>query len=92
MRITRNRVIAAAAAAAIALTSAATPASARPYYGYYHRGAGNAAVLGAVAGLFGTIAGLAAREHYERHYGYAPYYAPPPPPPYGYYGPGPYYR
>ena len=90
MRTTRNRVIAAAAAAAIALTSmAATPAAASPYR--YHRGPGNAAVLGAVAGVFGTIAALAAHDHYVRHYGYAPYYygpyAPPPPPaPYGYYG------
>jgi hypothetical protein len=94
MRITRNRAIAAATAAAIALTAVAvTPASARPYR-HHHRGAGNAAVLGAVAGLFGTIATLAARDRYERHYGYgyAPYYAPPPPAPYGYYGPGPYYR
>jgi len=86
MRITRNRAI---VAAAIALTSTAavTPASARPYY--HHRGVGGAAVLGAVAGLFGTIATLAARDHYERHYGYGYGYAPPP---YGYYGPGPYYR
>ena len=91
MRITRNRAIAAATAAAIALTSVAvTPASARPYYGH-HRGPGGAIVLGAVAGLFGTIAALAARDRYERHYGYGPYYAPPPAP-YGYYGPGPYYR
>lgn len=50
-------------------------------------------MLGAVAGVFGLIATLAARKHYERHYGYGgygPYYAPPPAP-YGYYG-GPYYR
>jgi hypothetical protein len=94
MRITRNRVVAAAAAAAIALTSmVATPAAASPYR--YHRGPGNAAVLGAIAGVFGTIAALAARDHYVRHYGYAPYYygpyAPPPPPaPYGYGYPYPY--
>ena len=57
MRITRPRAIAAATAAAIALTSmAVTPAAAAPYYRHYHRGAGNAAVLGAVAGLFGLIA------------------------------------
>jgi hypothetical protein len=90
MRVTRLRAIAAATAAAIALTSfAVTPASARPY-GYHHRGA-NAAVLGAVAGVFGTIAALAARNRYERdyRYGYGPYYAPAP---YGYYGaPRPYY-
>lgn len=87
MRITRNRAIAAATAAAIAFTSlAATPAAASPYH---HRGAGNAIVLGAVAGLFGTIAALAARDHYARHYGYGPHYgpyAPPPPARYGYYG------
>ena len=95
MRITRHRAIAAATAAAIALSSlAVSPASARPYY---HRGVGGAAVLGAVAGVFGTMVGiaagfaaLAARDRYERHYGYSgygPYYAPPPAP-YEYYGPG----
>ena len=80
-------------AAAIALTStvAVTPASARPYY-HHHRGIGGAAVLGALAGLFGTIATLAARDRYERHYGYGYGYGYAPPPPYGYYGPGPYYR
>ncbi len=85
MRITRNRAIAAAAAAAIAFTSmAVTPVAASPYR---HHGAGGAAVLGAVAGLFGTIAAIAAHDHYVRHYGYGPYYgpyAPPPPAPYGY--------
>jgi len=91
MRITRHRAIAAATAAAIAVSSlAVSPASARPYH--HHRSAGGAAVLGAVAGVFGTIAALAARDRYERHYGYGPYYAPPPPPPYGYYGSGPYGR
>jgi len=91
MRITRHRVIAAATAAAIAHSSqAVSPASARPYH---HRGAGGAAVLGAVAGVFGTIAALAARHRYERDYGYGPYYAPPPAPyGYGYYGPDPYGR
>jgi hypothetical protein len=88
MRITRHRAIAAATAAAIAISSlAVSPASARPYH---HRSAGGAAVLGAVAGVFGTIAALAARDRYERDYGYSgygPYYAPPPAP-YGYYGPG----
>jgi hypothetical protein len=93
MRISRHRAIAAATAAAIALSSLAiTPATARPY-GHYYRG-GNAAVLGAVAGVFGAIALLAARRHQERHYGYGygdPAYAPPPPP-YGAYGYSPYYR
>lgn len=75
----------------MALTAmAATPAAAHPYPYRYHHGPGGAAVLGAVAGVFGTIAALAARDHYVRQYGYAPYggpYAPPPPPaPYGYYG------
>ena len=60
MRLTRPRAIAAATAAAIALTSmAVTPASAGSYR-HYHRGAGNAAVLGAVACVFGLIATLAA--------------------------------
>jgi hypothetical protein len=88
MRITRPRAIAAATAAAIALTSVAiAPATAAPYYRHaYHRGGGNAAALGAVAGVFGLIAGLAARSHYEHQHGYGygaygPYAAP-----YGYYG------
>jgi len=90
MRITRHRAIAAATAAAIALTAMTiTPASARPYH-HYGRGAGNAAVLGAVAGVFGLIATLAARKQYEREYGYGGYGQPAP---YGYYGaPRPYYR
>ena len=86
MRITRHRAIAAATAAAIALSSLAiTPASAGSYR-HSHRGAGNAAMLGAVAGMFGLIATLAARKHHERQYGYG--YGPyaPPPAPYGYYG------
>jgi hypothetical protein len=95
MRITRHRAIAAATAAAIALSSLAiTPASAGSYRHYHRGGAGNAAVLGAVAGMFGLIATLAARKHYERQYGYGYGYGPyaPPPAPYGYYGgPRPYY-
>jgi hypothetical protein len=97
MRITRHRAMAAATAAAIALSSMAiTPASAGPYRPY-HRGPGNAAVLGAMAGVFGLIATLAARHHHEREYAYGGYGAyapppPPPPPPHGYYGhPRPYY-
>ena len=93
MRITRHRAIAAATAAAIALSSMAiTPASAGPYR-HYHRGAGNAAVLGAVAGVFGLIADaggaqpLRAPVRLRRTAPYAP-----PPAPYGYYGgPRPYY-
>ena len=90
MRITRHRAIAAVAAAAIAISSlAVSPASARPYH--HHRSAGGVAGRGAVAGVFGTFAALAARDRYERLFGYGPYYAPPPAS-YGYYGPGPYGR
>jgi hypothetical protein len=65
MFTTRHRAIAAATAAAIALSSMAiTPAAAGPYR-YSHRGGGNAAVLGAMAGVFGAIALLAARSHQE---------------------------
>lgn len=102
MRTNSHPAIAAATAAAIALTSASfNPASAAPvtrtqavaaagitdvaWRRHHHRRA-NRAVLGAVLGLFGTIATLAAREHDNRHYGYGRYYAPyPPPPPYRYY-------
>jgi hypothetical protein len=54
--------------------------------------AADRAVLGAVAGLFGAIAVMAARDRYERQYRYGyygnPYYGPPP---YAYRH-GPYYR
>jgi hypothetical protein len=91
MRITRNGAIAAAAAVAIALTSVATPASAGRYN--RHRSAGNAAVLGAVAAVFGTIAAVAAQRQYERRYryqAYDPYYGPPPAPYRHHYGYRPY--
>ncbi|HZL31822.1 MAG TPA: hypothetical protein VFC54_12285 [Pseudolabrys sp.] len=56
-----------------------------------HHGRGNAAVAGAVLGVFGTIAALAARDAYrDRYYGYGsydPYYGAA----YGYY-PRPGYR
>ena len=92
MRITRHRAMAAATAAAIALSSMAiTPASAGSYR-HHHRGAGDAAVLGAVVGVFGLIATLAARRHYEREYRYDGYRAYAPPARYGYQGrPRPYY-
>jgi hypothetical protein len=55
-----------------------------------HHGRANAAVLGAVLGVFGAVATLAARDAYrDRYYAYGPgpYYAPP----YAYYPP-PVYR
>jgi hypothetical protein len=40
---------------------------------------GNRAAVGAFLGIAGTIAGIAAAEHYRRHYyDYDPYYAYPP--------------
>jgi hypothetical protein len=68
----RSRVIAAAAAAAIALTAFSTaPAQARVRNG-------DAIALGAIVGLFGTVAALAAANAArDRHYG--PYYAAPHP-------------
>ena len=81
MKILANRAIAAAAAAAIALTAFSAPASARHF--------GSRAMLGAVAGIFGTIAALAAADAARSNGYYAPYYGPgryaPPPAPY--YGP-----
>ena len=89
------RLIAVALAAAVTLTSVAvTPASAQRHW---HRG--DRAFLGAVLGVFGTIAAVAAANRYRDrnyYYGgpYGPYayydepygYAVP----YGYYGGGPY--
>ncbi len=80
MLTNRKRVLAAAAAAAIALTTVTfTPAEARSR--------GDAAILGAVAGIFGTIATIAAinaaQERYHQPYYGAPVYAPAP----AYYGP-----
>jgi hypothetical protein len=44
----------------------------------HHYSRGNAAVAGAVIGLFGTIATLAARDAYrDRYYGGGPYYGGP---------------
>jgi hypothetical protein len=109
MRSKQNHIIAVASATAIALTTLSfSTAIAAPVSKHqsvaaasnvdfnsrrrHHRG--DRAVLGAVAGIFGTIATLAARDRYYRHYGYGPYYAPyaPPPAPFGYYGPRYYYR
>jgi len=83
MRINVRRSIVAALVGVLALsTIAATPAEAHRW----HRG--NAAVLGAVLGVFGTIAVLAARDRYrDDYYGcYGCYYGGPV---YAY--PGPYY-
>jgi uncharacterized membrane protein len=76
MRIPRSMAVAMTALAALVLFDAA-PASA---HRHWHRS--NAAVLGAVLGVFGTIAAVAAANRYND---YDNYYAP-----YGYYG-GPYY-
>jgi hypothetical protein len=73
MRINTRRFAAAAIAGILALSAIGlTPAEAHRWY------RGDAAVLGAVAGLFGTIAVLAARDQYRDYYGcygcYGPYY------------------
>jgi hypothetical protein len=93
MRITMRRSVAAALAGALALsTIALAPAQAASdttifssvrKHRHHH---GNAAAFGAVAGMFGIIAGLAAADRYGDNYYYygyddGPYYAP-----YGYYG------
>jgi hypothetical protein len=84
-----NRAIAAAVAASIALPALSlTSAAAAPFYGpqvgappavtdvsYRHYG-GGAAALGAFAAIAGTIASIAAAEHYRHQYydgGPAPY-------------------
>jgi hypothetical protein len=64
MRIKFHRSIVAALAGVLALsTIAGTPAEAH----YRHRG--DAAVLGAVLGVFGTIAAVAAADRYRDNYG-----------------------
>ena len=74
MRTTLRRIAGAALAGILAFGAAGlTPAEAHRWHG------GDAAVLGAVAGLFGTIAVLAARDRYRDYYDC-----------YGCYG-GPYY-
>lgn len=85
MKHTFRRPAAALAAALVVSAVAFTPAYAAHRHGRYHHG--NAAMLGAVAGVFGTIAALAAEDQYrDEYYGYdgGPYYAP-----YGYYYGGP---
>jgi hypothetical protein len=92
MRITMRRSVAAALAGALALSTIAlapaqaasdttTFSSVRKHRHHY----GNAAAFGAVAGMFGIIAGLAAADRYGDNYYYdyddGPYYAP-----YSYYG------
>jgi hypothetical protein len=83
-----NHVIAAALAAALLLGSVGlNSAEARSRH---HHGRANAAVLGAVIGVFGTIAVLAAQDRYRDryYYGRGPYYGGPyaygPPPVYYY--------
>jgi hypothetical protein len=80
------------------VSSDATDFSARKRRHHYRNRAADRAVLGAVAGIFGTVATLAARDRYYRHYGYGggPYYGRSygyhyGPPAYGYYSPGPHY-
>lgn len=80
MRTITKGSIAALAAALLFSSIGINSAEAR----HYHRGRGNAAVAGAVVGLFGTIAALAARDAYrDRYYG-DPYYGGSP---YAYYPP-----
>lgn len=82
-----KRSIAAALAAAVVLSSIGIN-SAEARTRHYHRG--NAAAVGAVLGVFGTIAALAAADSYRDSY----YYGSPYPGPYAYgpgYGYAPYY-
>ena len=62
--IFRRPIVAMLAGVLTLSTIGLTPAQARHRYHHY----GNAAVLGAVAGLFGTIAVLAARDRYRDEY------------------------
>jgi hypothetical protein len=87
MRNTTSRALAAALTAALALASLdiapAQAAGTVEMSAHRHWRHGNGAVLGAVAGLFGTIAVLAANDRYQNgyYYGGSPYY-------YGSYGYG----
>jgi hypothetical protein len=95
MLTSTSRAIAAATVAVMALGAAAVPPAAAADFGQVQmtrpdgltdvswRGRGsNAAVLGAVGTVFGTIAALAAADAYRNSH---PYY------PYGYSQPAPYY-
>jgi hypothetical protein len=68
----RRSAIAILAGALIASTIGLMPAKAA----HHHWRHGNAAVLGAVAGLFGTVAAIAAADRYRDQYYYddGPYY------------------
>jgi hypothetical protein len=82
-----TRLVAGVLAAAVLLGSIGI-GSAEARSRHYSRG--NAAVAGAVIGLFGTIATLAARDAYrDRYYGGGPYYYGQP---YAYYPPAYRYR
>jgi len=85
MSIKTNRAIAAAAAASIALTTLTlAPASAAPLTEVSYRHDGGAAALGAFAAIAGTIASIAAAEHYRHQYYEPSPYAYGPVYPYGY--------
>jgi hypothetical protein len=78
MRSLKGSIAAALAAAVVLSTISFNAAEARPRH--YNRG--NAAAVGAIVGLFGTVAALAAADSYRDryYYGGGPYY--------GAYGPG----